>query len=108
MGRRLPAPHLERNELRRELVASQAALPNRRSFDVPLVCQRLATLTDPRHRRGKRHTFVSALLSPARPEPARSRRVGQWTRRTPSPGSAYNTCLFHVRIARMRRPSAAS
>ncbi|MFI0716856.1 transposase family protein [Streptomyces inhibens] len=64
-------------------------------------------LADPRHRRGKRHPFVSVLLIACSAVLTGARSfaaIGQWAaapRRTPSPGSASAS-------RRARRPSAAS
>ncbi|WTK66863.1 transposase family protein [Streptomyces sp. NBC_01515] len=103
-----------------------------RSFDVPSVCSiclinsptrqhrlvgplalRLRTLADPRHRRGKRHSFVSVLLVACSAVLTGARSlaaIGQWARSargTRSPGSApasrqSSMCGSH----RVRQPSA--
>lgn len=101
-----------------------------RSFDVPSVCQHLSdqvahrqhrligppalwlqTLADPRHRRGKRHSFVSVLLIACSAVLTGARSIaaiGLWARSAPQDALArLGTCaatVFDVRIA----PGAAT
>ncbi|MEU9547382.1 ISAs1 family transposase [Streptomyces mirabilis] len=85
--------------------------PSRQHRALPELPQRLATLADPRHRRGKRHPFVSvlliacsAVLSGARSFAA----IGQWAKNAPQEAlarlGARTTSVFAVRVA----PSTAT
>jgi len=85
--------------------------PSRQHRALPGLPQRLATLADPRHRRGKRHPFVSvlliacsAVLSGARSFAA----IGQWAKNAPQEAlarlGARTTSVFAVRVA----PSTAT
>ncbi|MET9089966.1 transposase family protein [Streptomyces sp. NPDC004237] len=89
--------------------------PSRQHRALPGLPQRLATLADPRHRRGKRHPFVSvlliacsAVLSGARSFAA----IGQWAKNAPqetSPASVPAPPAFSPSASRRaRRPSAGS
>jgi hypothetical protein len=82
--------------------------PHRALTDLP---RRPATLADPRHRRGKRHPFVSMLLiaCPAVLAGARSlAEIGQWAKAAPQDTltrlGARTTTALNVRVA----PSAAT
>ncbi|WP_228396699.1 transposase family protein [Streptomyces sp. RB17] len=89
--------------------------PSRQHRALPGLPQRLATLADPRHRRGKRHPFVSvlliacsAVLSGARSFAA----IGQWARNAPQEAlarlGARTTRCSPSASRRARRPSAGS
>lgn len=80
--------------------------PSRQHRALPGLPQRLATLADPRHRRGKRHPFVSvlliacsAVLSGARSFAA----IGQWAKNAPQKALARlgtrTASVFAVRVA---------
>ncbi|WP_412075477.1 transposase family protein [Streptomyces xanthophaeus] len=85
--------------------------PSRQHRVLAHLPQRLATLADPRHRRGKRHPFVSVLLIACSAVLTGARSfaaIGQWARSAPqdtlaSLGARVATA-FHVRVA----PSAAT
>ncbi|MFI5747032.1 ISAs1 family transposase [Streptomyces sp. NPDC051644] len=76
--------------------------PTRQHRLIGPLALRLETLADPRHRRGKRHPFVSVLLV------ACSAAIGQWSSRAPQDTlarlGARTTTVFQVRIA----PSTAT
>jgi hypothetical protein len=60
--------------------------PARRTRLIGPLAARLATLTDPRHRRGKRHPLVCVLLAACSAVVAGARSfaaIGQWTRNAP-------------------------
>jgi hypothetical protein len=80
--------------------------PSRQHRALPGLPQRLATLTDPRHRRGKRHPFVSVLLIGCSAVLAGARSfaaVGQWSKNAPQDAlarlGARTTSVFAVRVA---------
>ncbi|MGW1617424.1 transposase family protein, partial [Streptomyces sp. NPDC002285] len=67
-----PEPHFKRRRP-----------PSRQHRVLPGLPQRLATLTDPRHWRGKRHPFVSVLLTACGAVLSGARSfaaIGQWAR----------------------------
>lgn len=86
-------------------------LPSRQHRALAGLPQPLATLTDPRHQRGKRHPFVSVLLivcSAVLTGAPSFAAIGHWARSAPEEAlarlGARTTSVFHVRIA----PSAAT
>jgi len=85
--------------------------PSRQHRALAGLPQRLATLADPRHRRGKRHPFVSVLLVACSAVLAGARSfaaIGQWARNAPQDTlarlGARTTTVFSARIA----PSTAT
>lgn len=85
--------------------------PSRRHRALPRLPQRLATLADPRRRRGKRHPFVSVLLVACSAVLAGARSfaaIGQWAEGAPQETLARlgvrATGVFAIRVA----PSAAT
>jgi hypothetical protein len=80
--------------------------PSRQHRALPGLPQRLATLADPRHRRGKRHPFVSVLLIACSAVLAGARSfaaIGQWAKNAPQEAGARlgarTTSVFAVRGA---------
>lgn len=80
--------------------------PSRQHRTLAGLPQRLATLADPRHRRGKRHPFVSVLLIACSAVLAGARSfaaIGQWARNAPQDTlarlGARTTTVFSTRIA---------
>ncbi|WP_409471802.1 transposase family protein [Streptomyces sp. HC307] len=80
--------------------------PSRQHRALPGLPQRLATLADPRHRRGKRHPFVSVLLIACSAVVAGARSfaaIGQWAKNAPKEAlarlSAPTASVFAVRVA---------
>ncbi|MFJ6984414.1 MULTISPECIES: transposase family protein [unclassified Streptomyces] len=89
--------------------------PSRQHRALAGLPHRPATLADLRHRRGKRHPFLSVLLIVCSAVPAGARSfaaIGQWARNAPQDTlarlGARTTTVFSARIAPARRPSAAS
>ncbi|WP_369354637.1 ISAs1 family transposase [Streptomyces sp. cg2] len=85
--------------------------PSRQHRALAGLPQRLATLADPRHRRGKRHPFVSVLLIACSAMLAGARSfaaIGQWACSAPQDTlarlGARTTTVFGTRVA----PSAAT
>ena len=85
--------------------------PTRQHRAIEPLTKRLQTLADPRHRRGKRHSFVSVLLVACSAVLTGARSlaaIGQWAKNAPQDTlarlGARTTTVFHVRIA----PSAAT
>jgi predicted transposase YbfD/YdcC len=96
---------------RQSATACQVRSPGRPDRLIGSLAARLATLTDPRHRRGRRHPLAYVLLAGCCAVVAGARSfaaIGQWTRNAPQHalarlGARINTVLG-VRIA----PSAAT
>lgn len=85
--------------------------PARQHRALPHLPQRLSTLADPRHRRGKRHPFVSVLLIACSAVLTGARSfaaIGQWARNAPQDTlarlGARTTTALNVRVA----PGAAT
>ncbi|MEU3466275.1 ISAs1 family transposase [Streptomyces sp. NPDC006733] len=85
--------------------------PSRQHRGLVRLPERLATLADPRHRRGKRHPFVSVLLIACSAVLCGARSfaaIGQWARAAPQDAlarlGARTETVFNVRLA----PSAAT
>lgn len=80
--------------------------PSRQHRALPGLPQRLATLADPWHRRGKRHLFVSVLLIACSAVLAEARAfaaIGQWAKNAPQEAlarlGARTAGVFAVRVA---------
>ena len=80
--------------------------PSRQHRALPHLSQRLVTLADPRHRRGRRHSFVSVLLIACSAVLAGARSftaIGQWARSAPQAAlarlGARVATVFSVRVA---------
>ncbi|MGW7130097.1 transposase family protein [Streptomyces bobili] len=85
--------------------------PSRQHRALPHLSQRLVTLADPRHWRGRRHSFVSVLLIACSAVLAGARSftaIGQWAKSAPQTAlarlGARVATVFSVRVA----PSAAT
>jgi hypothetical protein len=85
--------------------------PSRQHREIAGLPARLATLPDPRDRRGRRHPFVAVLLVACSAVVAGARSfaaIGQWARNTPQDAlarlGARTVTVFGVRLA----PSAAT
>jgi predicted transposase YbfD/YdcC len=85
--------------------------PSRQHRALPHLSQRLVTLADPRHRRGRRHSFVSVLLIACSAVLAGARSftaIGQWAKAAPQTAlarlDARVATVFNVRVA----PSTAT
>jgi len=90
---------------RRSAIVCLIKSPSRRHRALPGL-RRLATLADPRHRRGKHHPFVSVLLIACSAVLAGTRSftaIGQWARNAPQETlarlGARTSSVFAVRVA---------